>query len=59
MSMFVWVMATLLAVEALAEMICLAKGNFPARTASNTAAHVVVNIVLIVWCAVLLSGAAT
>jgi len=56
MQTFLWTVLVLLALDALAALIWLARGRVPERRLSDAAITVVINVAFLVWAAVLLSG---
>ena len=57
MQTFVWVMLTILGIESLVKVICLARGYMPPRNKVATVIDVVLGVAFIVWGAILLHGA--
>lgn len=54
MTIFLWVVLVLCAVDGVGKLACLAAGSLPPRTKLGTALDVIGCVALVVWAAVLL-----
>lgn len=56
MKLYVLVISLLIGISTLGKLLCLAKKEFPPRTAKIEAMSVVINFALLIWAATLLTG---